>query len=295
MKLIEEPKILILSKSFSSGDAVTAMNLFSKWNSKNLICASFVINENYKYFNTWYYFGNLEMVPLFPFNLFKKIHASQVIDQHSKNILYNEPVLTNTNYFFYKKFIQPLLEVLGLYESRIRIKLSDQFCTWVKSNNPTYIYTSVGSIMIAKLLLKIKKEFPEIKLIIHGYDDWIYPPYFMLFKKYFINNANYLFECIIRDSSILLSNSELMSLEYHKRYKREFKTFYNPVIINEVTKNKRGKNTIKHILFTGKIDVHNIDAINEMIYAIDLVNNRSAYRVKFDIYSGSQNIGFKNL
>ena len=285
MSKMPEPKILIISQLFSAGNAITAINLFSKWNKENLLCASPIINEFSSKFSSYYFLGNKERVLFFPFNIINRIPNSRIInsietnEQNIKSQLFTKKV--------YKKILMPFLELIGVYDYRIRYKLSSEFCSWVNDNKPKYIYSSIGSIGMAKFILDIIDKFPDIKLITHGYDDWVYPKYKTIFRKHLIRKSNALMQEIVSKSSMLFAASELMATEYKALYGKDFYTFHNPVDIFNEPDFRYVDTYEKKITYIGKIADFNAEAICKMMKAVDIININDKYKVVFDIYTGT--------
>ena len=78
-----QPKVLILSERFSSGDAITGLNLFSRWDKRKLFCASRTGEFFGNNFNSTYLLGNDEVIFTFPFSLFNKLPKSEVNPSYS--------------------------------------------------------------------------------------------------------------------------------------------------------------------------------------------------------------------
>ena len=69
------PKVLILSDRFHSGDAITAINLFSKWKRNCLFCASRYPDYFANNFSSTYLLGSEEIHFSFPLNLLNYPHS----------------------------------------------------------------------------------------------------------------------------------------------------------------------------------------------------------------------------
>ncbi len=289
MSNASEPKILIISESFSAGSAITGINLFSKWSKDNLLCASPTINEFSCNFSSYYYLGNKERDPFFPLNIIKKFPESRIINCNEIKIQNKKNNSVSFGRKVYKKIV-PLLEYLGLYNYRIRYRLSSQFCSWINENKPKYIYSSIGSIGMAKFILDILDQFSDVKLITHGYDDWVYPRYRTIAKKYLIRRADSLMQKIVIKSSKLFAVSELMATEYEMRYGRKFYPFPNPVGVDKEPNFNYVDSPVKRITYIGKIASFNAEAICEMMQAVDLINNSDRYKIIFDIYTGTDDL-----
>jgi len=277
------PNVLILSTNFSSGDAITSINLFSKWHKDNLFCASLFFNDYCRFFKSYYHIGNKEIKYMPPFNLFRKPQETNILYDCEYNEKKNERTKhTRLKWGKCNSYIQYIMLCLNPLSIHMRIRPSTLFCNWINEIKPDFIYTSVGNYAMAVFICKLMILFPNIKFIIHGYDDWIDPSYALFFKKRFRSKANLMLKNIINGSTILLSTSQKMSNDYFLRYGKSFTVFPNPVQVEE-------KHDIieKHnnVLFIGKIGRHNSDSILKMAEAIKAVNDKYEYELFFEIYS----------
>lgn len=275
-------RILIISRSFRAGDAITTLNLFYQWPKTELFCASMTGSEFATNFKEFYILGNEEVRFRFPFTYLTHVGKSHVVE--SKSIKSKvEPQRKTLKRSIYEKFLLPALQRLDLYETRFKISLSDKLNNWIKKVSPDVIYTSIGDIPTAHLILDIHKRFPNIKIAVHCFDDWLSPTYKVLNEAKHRKQAEILLNEILDVASYHFTSSEKMASEYKERYGHVFKCFPNPVRINSSDR-INVKNLIPNIVFAGKIGWHNNLAIKDMIDAVNNIN-RKGIKVQFDIYS----------
>lgn len=275
-------RILIISRGFRAGDAITTLNLFSQWPKAELFCASMTGSEFATNFNEFYILGSDEIQFRFPFTYLAHVGKSHIAD----SITTKFNIDTQRKSFkrsVYEKLLLPTLQRLDLYETRFNISLSDKFINWIEKVSPDVIYTSIGDIPMAHLILDIHKRFPNIKIAIHCFDDWLSPTYKVINETKHRKKAEELLNGILQLASYRFTSSEKMASEYKERYGHEFKCFPNPVRISS-SDSRIIKKSIPNIVFAGKIGWHNNLAIKDMIDAVNNIN-RKGIKVQFDIYS----------
>ena len=197
-----QPKILILSAKFDSGDAITALNLFSEFNKENLFCASLNFGNYTQNFASCYRMGKEEVRYMFPFSFIYGLSGSCEYFTYTnfQSTIYKDRLLQKA----YKKILMPILQYIGLYGDRMKIHISERFVNWVNHISPDYIYTSIGSLEMSRFVKELMFTFPQVRFIIHGYDDWLEPNYKMAFRKHFRNRSEKIFTQIIDRASLLL-------------------------------------------------------------------------------------------
>lgn len=281
------PRILILSSSFKDGDAISILNFFNGWPEESMYCVSVVGCENAKHFKEMYLLGNKECQPMLPFNLFERIPASEIViatnlTKSDEKFLHRSP--NGLKRKMYEKILRPSMQLLDLYDSRVKFHLSDQLTEWIDRVKPDIIYSSIGSIEIGKLMLEINKRFPSIPFVIHGFDDWIIPTSSNLFRSRHIRKAERIMKDNLDIASLHLSTTDKMSLEYNLRYGKSFTAFYNPTTLPKCNVNSL---RIEHdVTYVGKIWMHNSEAIKDFIEALSEYNQKGKKAV-LNIYTGT--------
>lgn len=273
--------ILILSRGFRAGDAITTVNLFSKWPKEHLFCASPVESEYAATLGGFYLLGDKEITYTFPFNKISRPIPSRrgVSNRPTKDNNSRKSLLSR----IYENFGRPLLQRLDMYETRLNFNISHELETWIREINPVAIYTSVGDIPMARFIIAIHNKFPEIKIIVHGFDDWLSPTYQIIGGKSHRKKAEQLLRDVLSIASGRFTSSEKMADEYENRFGYKFTMFTNPATLSSYT-NKVNKKKIPNVVFTGKVGWHNDKAIKQLIKAVEVINSNIS-EVEFDIYT----------
>lgn len=275
-------KVLILSRSFRAGDAITTLNLFSQWSKSNLFCASMVETEFTSNFNEYYVLGADEVQFRFPFTNFVHLGPSHIAANKPVELASNDNKKTLKR-IVYENLLLPILQRVDLYETRYQMSLSDKLVSWIVKISPDIIYTSIGDIPMAYFILEIYKHFPNIKIAIHGFDDWLSPTYKILNESKHREQAEVLLKRILDIATYRFTSSEKMASEYENRYGHVFRCFPNPVKL-DTNYAIIQKSLVPNIVFAGKIGWHNNLAIKNMVAAVDNLN-RKGLKIQFDIYT----------
>lgn len=286
-------KILIISASFDAGDAITMMNLFSRWNKRDLYLASPSQTPYMDYFSSFYYLGRKERKSLLLFRPWVRVPQSCVLSKAEKQSCENnvdgerkQSLLEFILFFVYKKTIFPILQYTGWYNRRYNLKISNDFKHWVEVVMPDIIYSPVSNEAIMKFLIEFQNVFPSKKYVFHSFDDWFRPAYKILFNRHYVQRLDNLFRVLISKSDLLLSTTNMMSKDFEIRYGKKFSTFYNPVdVSNDVNVLNPFSDVNYHIVYIGKIAWHNALAIQNMHDAIALYNEHYIKKIVLDIYT----------
>lgn len=284
----ELPKILILSRSFRSGDAITTLHFFNQWPKDKLYCASPVNSPFESAFKEYYRMGSAEMSPRFPFNIIGGGLADGGRHSYDNNVAgQRESFLRKT----YRTIGIPFLRYIGQYENRWNIKLSDEFENWVNKIKPDVIYTSLGDSVFANFVLSVKERFPEIPIVIHGFDDWTQPSYNLIFRNNFVKKASALIDKCFDKADLLFTSSDKMNRDFSKRFNKSFQTFTNPVdlsLYKDLEESLSACSDTIRILYIGKISTHNASAIKNMSESLANLNQEYSGKILFDIYTQSK-------
>lgn len=264
-----ETKVLLISERFSAGDAITGLNLFSKWNKSQLYIASLNTSFFYGNFNSGYRIGSAEIKFRFPFNYLNKVPSSKVIDCQKDNPIPKKQAGKLISKF-YLKYTVPVLKWLGLFSYRVSYNVSEQFLRWVDEVSPDCVYSSIGSLNTAEFIDALMKARPQLRFIIHGYDDWVEPNYFTISKSYSRRSKSYL-KNIISRACLTFSTSEKMSKDYRERYGREFPVFPNPT--QQIPDSVIIDSSSTNVTFIGKILNHNIKSIELLASSLNALND----------------------
>lgn len=285
------PKILILSRGFRAGDAITTLNLFSRFPKECLFCASLFESQFTSCFNEYYVLGADEIKFNFPFTYLANVPQSHIA-KINISVFDTGNSKHSLKYKVYKRLVLPLLQRLDMYETRYSMNLNSQFIEWLHKISPNIIYTSIGDIPMARLVLNIHERFPDIKIAVHCFDDWLNPTYKTWNTQKHYLRAEKLLNQVLDIATLRFTSSEKMRVEYKERYGYVFSCFTNPVKIHAFLTNVE-KSKIPNIVFAGKIGWHNNTAILDMMQAVECLNCMGI-SIKLDLYTdcSSEQIDF---
>jgi len=273
------PKILIISETFKSksGGGITLSNLFRGYPKDllaNAIDAVFVPDiESDEICSNFYSLGNEErkILPIFSFlhSAYPSGKYEFKVNTEKKESVLKKNKIKNT----LKKIVNPVFDFLGINHILFHYKISNRLKVWIKEFKPDIIYSQLSNIEIMNFTLALK-EFTGAKLVIHIMDDW--PSTIgnrQLTGYYWKSQADKLFKKIINQTDLLLSISEGMSVEYQKRYGKEFIPFHNPIETETWKKFSKkdyqiDKENIK-ILYAGRIGTGISDSLLSCAKAIE--------------------------
>jgi glycosyltransferase involved in cell wall biosynthesis len=287
-------KVLIIGQNFfdGAGSGVTLGNLFSAFDKNEIYLANtndFYDDKDMEKANSIYILGNKEYKVVFPFNIFLKNTDSQILTSIKENKTKNiSSKNKNTQRFFHK--LISVFRYIGLYNFLRKLKLSSEFLNWFDHIKPDIVYTQLGSLYVMNFIKELIST-RNFKLVIHIMDDW---PNFlqgkMFYKELIRKNIDKNFRTILKHADLKLSISNLMSMEYNKRYGEEWFTFHNCIPDRNQNVELRTSRTIgksMNIMYFGKIGHSNRNTINTFIRVIE---NYSKDDFKFHIYSTDYSI-----
>lgn len=282
-----EPRILIVSEYFRAGDAITTLNLFSKFDKDNLYCISNVDDFFDKNFKEAYLIGNKEIKYFFPFNIFKRTASggiwSSSTHKSEKVIGYRKSdTLCAKIACFLLSFFKRIISFLGVNKSKYHYILSPELKMWIDSIEPHFIYSAVGSLGFAHFINRLMKQYPNVKFLIHGYDDWIDSPFNNQYKS-LNNESQIIMREIFSRATLAYTISDKMSSVYEDRFSRSFYTFCNPVKSLKIERTNDNRDLV--ITYIGKIWVHNKDAILDIARYLNDYNITLTSKIIFNIYS----------
>jgi glycosyltransferase involved in cell wall biosynthesis len=289
------PKILIIGQSFNkkSGGGVTISNLFKGWPKDRLAVAS---NTNLhsdldiSVCDTYYQLGYNNKLHPFPLNIIlPKIHCG-ILNAGTKADD-KEPAAAPAKKGKYK-FIYPVLTALlnffGLYNVFYKLKITPDFTNWVKEYQPDIIYTQLASLELIHFVDDLHEQ-TKIPVAIHMMDDWpltINKP--GLLYNYWQKKIDKEFRLLVDKSDILMSISDAMGEEYHKRYGKHWVPFHNPIDINYWKPATLKDYTIKDkftILYAGRIGFGIENSITEIAAAVNEIA-ATHKNIVFEIQTG---------
>jgi len=298
------PKILILSETFksNSGGGITLSNLFKDYPKSCLANAAdekelIKVTSN-EICNNFYSLGSNEkkVIRLFSF-LQKKSYSGKFVykSQEKKELLDIRKQwslrATFVNYFF------SFLNIIGIYHLLFRYEISDCLEKWIIDFNPDYIYTQLSNRELINFTTKLT-NLTGARLALHIMDDW--PSTISkngLFKHYWQKKIDCEFRGLIAKADILMSISEGMSVEYKKRYKKDFIPFHNPIEISKWNPYSKFDLLVNHdninILYAGRIGLGTSESVVEIAEAIEELKFEGL-KITFQIQTTSISTKLKN-
>jgi len=290
------PKVLIFGQPFNrnTGGGITLSNLFQGWHKDKIAVVGtghMLRNLNTDICGSYYQLGIDNNTWIFPFNKFQKKFKSGVVESsedssrdtnsdHKPNI-YEKP---NVRQRLVDDAFYPLLKYFGIFHSLSSIKLTREFCLWLKEFNPDVLYVQVQA-RDEILFVQEMHSFLKTPMIIHIMDDW---PSFIsstgLFKKYWHNKIDRELRRLMDSADTLMSISDEMANEYKKRYGKSFTTFHNPIDLHFWNKHQRTNYDLSDspvILYAGRMGVGIESSLELIAKAILKVNKELGISMKF--------------
>lgn len=292
------PKVLLISQIFdkSTGPGITITNLFRHWPYDNIAIISSKKNENWSLCGLQYLLGDEEKVKIWPFSLLQDHSVSRIIrmDKNENLTIANSYKIEKKNNYKYilKIFIKKILNYFGIFLLLNKIYISESLSKFIYNFKPDIIYTQLSSIEIIRFVDEINQQY-GIPIAIHIMDDW--PA--IVHKKgllgfYWNRKTNLLFQKLIKKSSVLMTISDAMSVEYKHRYGFEWLSFHNPVenIFLHIDDSDDFEQFSKknRILYLGRIGIANEESIIFIINAIIKLNIEN-HNIEFYLYTRDYN------
>ncbi len=283
------PKVLIFGQAFNlnSGGGITLSNLFDGWDKDKIAvaCSGHMTNNlNTHICNSYYQIGSKEHQLIFPFNKFQKQFTSGPLEIND-NLKANElPYKKSFRKKFVDNFFYPLIKYLGLYHAISSIKLSPELRQWINEFKPDVLYVQVSErdgILFAQELY----SYLKIPMVIHVMDDW--PSIISskgIFKKYWHRKIDKEFRELLNKTSLRMSISDDMAIEYKNRYGKEFITFHNSINMEfwkRYQRNSYDLNNPPEILYAGRIGIGIETSLELIAKAILRVNEELGISIKF--------------
>lgn len=287
---MELPKVLIIGQPFNNdtGGGITLSNLFKGWDSNKLAvaCSGYLLLDNIDttVCNTYYQLGYKEHKWAFPFNYLQRKYTSGVLKFNEKKIQNLTIEKSKFRISVIMKVFYPLIEYLGVYQLINRIRMSDEFCEWLDEYNPDVIYDQTASRNGILLCLAVESYLKK-PVIFHMMDDW--PSMISskgIFKNYWNRRIDKEFRQLLDKTTLLLSISEEMTIEYKSRYKKDFIPFHNTIDLDFWKKYQRKNYDLKEsptILYAGRIGLGIETSLELIAKSIQYINEELNLSVKF--------------
>lgn len=299
------PRVLIIGQTFDNytGPGITNTNLFRNWPYENIAIISGTKNEDWSICGLQYLIGNDETAKPWPFSLLQERTPSTIIRTEKKSILESDNSYKNT-FTKNKKLtlkqilrtlIKSILNFFGIFLFFSKIKLSDNLSEFIEEFQPEIIYTQLSTNELIYFVGEIHEKY-NIPIAIHIMDDWPVTIYKTgLLGFYWNKRTNNAFRNLINKSSVLMSISDAMSIEYNRRYGKTWVSFHNPIntqISSEALLKKRGNHSCFNIMYRGRIGS---GIKNSLVYLIENIETmvNSGYNIKIQV--GIKEEEYKNL
>src|SRR5690554_1902637 len=278
---MEYPKVLILNQPFNknTGGGITLSNLFQGWEKSRLavVCQGYLINSSTQtdICETYYQLGHKEHNRIFPFNLLKRKYYSGLIDFETAEIEKIILVKSKLRVALLKGYITPFLRWIGITNFVSKIQLSEDLKKWMTAYQPDILYAQAQGREGILFCLEVQ-QFLNKPMVFHMMDDW--PELEKergLLGKYWGNRIDNEFQRLMSKSAFHLSISELMSMEYERRYGKEFIPFHNPIDLDFWRRFQRSNYNLSDtptILYAGRVGLGIEDSLKVMVKAVGIIN-----------------------
>lgn len=291
----EFPKVLILGETFHrySGGGITLSNLFKDFPKENIAVAvnSLIINKSSNEIcHNYFCLGKENYKPVFPFNLLFRMPPSG-----KYNVIVSIKKSKKKN--FVKALFKFILHKTGFEHNFFRYYLTGEFLSWINEFSPDIIYTQLGEYSKMNFVKEVYSTINK-PIVLHIMDDWLTTAPKCLFGFYWKKKFDRSFKDFLSITSIALSISAGMSVEYKRRYNKNFVSFHNPVDLDFWNKSFKTDYSINpqaiKLMYSGKMgSLGTSTAIYDIANAIEYINKKGKYYIEFQIQSYS--ISSKNI
>ena len=227
----------------------------------------------------------------FPLNLLlPKIKCGVLPVNDSQHQNTTNTTATSGKYKFIYNIILALLNFFGVYNWFYKLKVTDEFKSWLKVYNPDVIYTQLASLELIRFVSDVKKHLNK-PVAIHMMDDWpltINKP--GLFYAYWQNVIDNEFRKLLSKTEIFLSISDAMAEEYEKRYSKSSLPFHNPIDINFWKPHTAKKYAMAEnfcISYAGRIGFGIANSIADIAAAVNEISKTNK-KILFEIQTGDK-------
>ncbi len=211
-------------------------------------------------------------------------------DSYNGNLIKKDTSVEARQNKFYDYFFSVFCG-LGLDIYFYRQVISAELRKWINDTNPDYFYALLSTRHSILFAQKLVSEFRK-PLIIHIMDDWPATIGNKSFFYTFLNRTvNHELKILLQLSHKRIAISELMALEYSKRFGGDWLFFHNPVDVTMWSRKKALKNSGDNnfkILYSGRLSTGVSETIKSVSDAVDNLNVSTGYKVSFQIQSDSR-------
>lgn len=283
------PKIVILTQPFNqyTGGGITLSNLFRSWPQDKLavLCRGHMIDSKTQtdICNTYYQLGHKEHKLKFPFSRFTRKYYSGVLNFKEQKFEDKEQRAASLRVKLINRYVQPVLDWLGLQNFISKIELSPDLKRWLDDYQPDIIYAQAQS-RDAVLFCSDVQDYLKKPMVFHMMDDWIELEKEGLMGAYWHRKIHSEFAKMLSKCRLHLSISDSMAAEYQRRYGYHFKTFHNPIELEFWKTHQKTDWELSEeprILYAGRMGLGIEDSVKIMAKAISAINHELNTSVKF--------------
>jgi glycosyltransferase involved in cell wall biosynthesis len=283
------PKVLIVGRPFNndSGGGVTLSNFFAGWDSDRLavVCSGYVLEANIDTTRCkkYYRFGVKEDKWIFPFSLLKRKYASGPVKLSEKKFQNFTIPKSKLRTRLIMKYMMPFIEYTGIYYFARKTTLSPELCAWLDDFKPDVIYAWAEDRSRVNFCVQLQ-QYLNKPMVYHIMDDWPEVVTEGLFKSYWHKKIDSELRVLLQHSTLLMSICDEMSLEYKRRYHKDFIPFHNPVQMDFWKPHQRKSYELSNaptLLYAGRVGLGIDESLKTMAKAIDQVNEELHMSARF--------------
>ena len=283
------PKVLILIQPFNrnTGGGITLSNLFKGWPKDKIavLTRGQLVNANTRtdICDSYYQLGHLEYRWTFPFNKLKRKYYSGLLEfgeNGANGIVTNK---SNLRVALLNRYVNPFLKWTGVQNAISKLELSQQLKDWLLRYNPDVLYAQAQT-RESVLFCTLIQKFLNKPMVFHMMDDWVQLEGKGLMGRYWYPKVQKEFRNMLGKSAMHLSISDLMAIEYKRRYGHDFRTFHNPIDLNFWKQGQRNSYKLGDpptVLYAGRVGLGIEKSLQRMAKAITALNREMDTSIKF--------------
>ncbi len=297
------PKVLMIGECFNNrtGAGITMSNLFRGWEKDNLaVVTEFIDNADASVTDNYYLIGGQEKVRPWPFNYFRVTSQSGPLklktETKIKSVTFDEEKTTAIVklYLTLNLLAGKVFSFFGFYHFIYKYSVSNKLLKFINDFKPDIIYSHLHYLEFMLFVQQIHFK-TKIPLVIHMMDDWlreVEPT--GLFKKYWQNKTERVFQEVASNASVRLSICDAMSEDYKRRYGFDFVPFHNPVETETWMKHSKNEWSYEKpftILYAGRIGIGTLNSVIDIADAVEKLN-KEGLQISFEIQTRTNNKKF---
>ncbi|QQS35534.1 MAG: glycosyltransferase [Ignavibacteriales bacterium] len=294
------PKVLIIGECFNNrtGAGITMSNLFRGWDNEKLaVVTEYIDNADASLTDNYYVIGGEEKVRPWPFNYFRVTSQSGPLklkqETKIKSAGNDEGKISAIVklYLALNLLVGKVFSFFGFYHFIYRYSVSEKLLKFINEYKPDVIYSHLHYLEFMQFVQQVHFK-TKIPLVIHMMDDWLreVEPN-GLFKKYWQNKTENVFQEVASNASVRLSICDAMSEDYKRRYGFDFIPFHNPVETETWMKHSKNEWLYEKpftILYAGRIGIGTLNAVIDIADAVEKLNEEGL-QIVFEIQTRTNN------